>query len=393
MKILYITLEDLSLHKGSVIHIKEIIAGFRKRGHQVGLIGSSCNRSENADYFYNLKNTDHFFLKWLKNRKQPLFISSITLFLYLLRVLARYDLIYARDFHTVIISLISRFIYGKKLIFEINGIAHEEQRLKGDTILNRIFVFLIKNAERVASNYSDRIVSVTPQIADYLVRHYHTNKDKIEFISNGVNTRKFYPIHDEKILNRKRIELGITVDEMVITFVGNLAPWQGVDLLIKAAPLVIEKIKSLKFLIVGDGILRHEYEQEVKHLGLTSRIIFTGMLEYELIPLIINLSDICVLPKRSMKSGFSPIKLYEYMACGKPILASRVEGMKLIEEEGIGRLAEPGDVMDFSKGLIELLKDGKVRNEMGQKGLCLARNRYDWNNKVVEIENIMKKLV
>jgi hypothetical protein len=70
MKILYITLENLSLHKGSVIHIKEVIAGLRKRGHEVGLIAPSWNRLEEADHFYNL-------YRFFGFRRQPYAISSM----------------------------------------------------------------------------------------------------------------------------------------------------------------------------------------------------------------------------------------------------------------------------------------------------------------------------
>src|SRR4030043_2461173 len=124
MRILYITLEDLSLHKGSVTHVKEIVAGLRKQGHQVGLIGRPWN---------------------------SIAFSSLFLLISLFAKLPRYDVIYARDYHTVMIALLPRLIFKKKLVFEINGLANEEQRLKGLTPLNRIFCLAIGKAEEVAA--------------------------------------------------------------------------------------------------------------------------------------------------------------------------------------------------------------------------------------------------
>jgi hypothetical protein len=92
--------------------------------------------------------------------------------------------IYARDYHTALIALLPRLIFKKKLIFEINGLASEEQLLKGHSLLKRFSSSLIKQAEKTAAKCSDRIVSVTLQIASYLIHHLHCQPDKVEVISN-----------------------------------------------------------------------------------------------------------------------------------------------------------------------------------------------------------------
>jgi glycosyltransferase involved in cell wall biosynthesis len=207
-----------------------------------------------------------------------------------------------------------------------------------------------------------------------------------------VNTRKFFPIGNEQALNERRTRVGIGPKDKVITFVGNLAPWQGVELLIGAAPGVMSEIEGVKFLIIGDGKSREEYEREVGRLGLRSHFIFTGMVDYKEIPLYINLSDICVLPKRRLKSGYSPIKLYEYMACGKPVIATKMEGLGVIEEAGAGRLTDLEDRKGLEEAMKELLKDRAKRMEMGRKGLKMVRERFDWMLKVIEIEEVLRNL-
>jgi glycosyltransferase involved in cell wall biosynthesis len=278
------------------------------------------------------------------------------------------------------------------LVFEINGIAHEEQKLKGYSILNRILVFLIREAERMATRYSEKIISVTPHIGAYLVENYNCPPEKVIAVMNGVNIKQFYPIHDESLLESLKMKLGIASEDTVIIFVGNLAPWQGVETLIEVAPLLLKKIANIKFLIIGDGILKDGFKERVDSLRLLDRFIFTGMVEYEQISFYINIADICVLPKRRLKSGYSPIKLYEYMACKKAIVASKVEGLEFIEEEGIGRLVEPEDVIGLERTLYNLIKSPQERIRMGQRGLELARERFSWESCASKIEKVLIEL-
>jgi len=288
--------------------------------------------------------------------------------------------------------MLPRFIFRRKLVFEINGIAHEEQRLKGHSLFNRISASAIQKAEKMAARYSDRIVAVTPHIASYFVQDLQCQSGKIEVVSNGVNTKIFHPIPNEESLADLRRKLGIRESEIVLIFVGNLAPWQGVEYLIEVAPSLLKKFESIRFLVIGSGILKKDLEEEANRLGVSGHFIFTGMIDYDEIPLYVNIADICLVLKRRLRSGYSPVKLYEYMACGKPVLSSRVEGLEFIETEGLGRLVEPENGASLEEGLCDLLRDSQRRKEMGVKGLQLAREKFDWESKVVEIERILCEL-
>ena len=104
------------------------------------------------------------------------------------------------------------------------------------------------------------------------------------------------------------------------------------------------------------------------------------MIEYEDIPILINIADICVAPfisKRNRTTGVSPLKVFEYMACGKPVVGSRIEGLEFIEQEGVGRLIPPEDVMSLQEGLIDLIKNPQKRIMMGNKGLQIAREKFE----------------
>jgi len=392
MKILYITLEDLSIHKGSTVHINEIVAELRNRGHQVGLVARSSVRYGRGDDFHSLLHGGFFWGKSVGLKTISYLLSSVLLFSYLMRLLPHYDIIYARDFPAAIIALLPRLLFRRKLVLEMNGIAHEEQRLRSESIFSRMFSFGIRKVEKIAPKYSDRIVCVTTQIASYLIGNFNCQPEKVKVISNGVNTEKFRPILDVSLIGNLKSRLGIARDEQVVAFVGNLAPWQGVEYLIDAAPMLLRKNQRIRFLIIGGGLLKDELMAKAKRLGISNHFVFTGMVDHEEIPLYINLADICVLPKRTLMSGYSPIKLYEYMACGKPVVASRVEGLAFLEEEGAGQLVEPENVDDLEKALDDLLQDPGKRARMGRTGLKIAGEKYSWKSKVIEIEGVLRDL-
>ena len=390
MKILYITLENMSLHKGSVVHVKEVISGLQKHGHHVGLIANSLNKERGAAHFYNLNIIPPFMLRLLMLKRQPHVVSLLLLFVYLMSILPQYDIIYARDFHTVIIALLPRLIFGKKLVFEVNGIANEEQRLKRDSLFNQIFVFFIKRAEKLATRCSEKLISVAPKIRLYLTENFNCPPGKIKVMSNGVNTEIFCPIHDSPLLVQWKDRLGIKPKDTVIAYVGNLAPWQGIDDLIDIAFRLLSRNKDLKFLFVGDGPLRPILLRKALNSAYGEDIVFTGMVNHEEIPFVINLADICVAPLR-VTTG-SPIKVFEYMACGKPVVTSRIEGLEFIEAEGAGRLTAPEDIMGLEGALNELIEEPQKRADMGRKGVQIARERFSWEARVTEIEELLKKL-
>jgi glycosyltransferase involved in cell wall biosynthesis len=217
----------------------------------------------------------------------------------------------------------------------------------------------------------------------------------VEVIGNGVNLKKFHPIYNEALLESWKKRLGIIKEDVVVGFVGNLAPWQGVNILIESAFLLFPNHDQLKFLIVGEGLLKDSLVKRVSNSEYGEKFIFTGMINYEEIPILINIADICVAPfisRRNRTTGVSPIKVFEYMACGKPVICSRIEGLEFIEVEGVGRLIEPENVMTLRDELLNLIENSEKRIKMGGKGLRIARERFDWEMKSTMIEKVLDNL-
>jgi glycosyltransferase involved in cell wall biosynthesis len=250
-------------------------------------------------------------------------------------------------------------------------------------------------AEKASAAAADRIICVTPQIAQYLSRELRCRQDKIEIVGNGVNTENFRPIRSEASLSVYRERTGIKPGEKVLVFVGNLARWQGIETLIDCAVPLLTSWKRLKFLIVGEGPLRAELQMKTEREGVKGSFIFTGMVDYDEVPFYLNLGDIGVAPfisNRNNKTGVSPLKVFEYMACGKPVVASRIDGLEFIEQEGVGRLIEAQSVRGFADAISDLLKNDGKRAEMGEKGNRIALRDFSWTSKSEKIQSILRKM-
>ena len=248
------------------------------------------------------------------------------------------DLFYARLSGSGASSTIVSSILGIPQVGEVNGITIDEMIIQGSS---KSKIKIAQLIESINLKGCSKLIAVTDGVKKGLMEIYFIPESKIVVINNGANTELFIPMDKNKVKN----ELNLDSTLHYICFVGNLIPWQGVEYLIRAAPLILKEFADARFLIVGDGIMKKEWMKLADDLGLLDNFIFTGRIPYEKVPVYINASDICVAPfikERNSKIGLSALKTYEYLACGKPLVASAIPGVKdLIELSGGGIAVTP----------------------------------------------------
>jgi glycosyltransferase involved in cell wall biosynthesis len=265
-------------------------------------------------------------------------------------------------------------------IVEVNGIVLDELKVNpnSQSFAYRVFSYLALRSENFNYRHCDRIVSVTDKLRDELVRLYSVPESKIYVINNGANTDVFKPLG----LEQTRAKLQLENSKKYVCFVGHLAAWQGVEFLIHASPLILEKCPDAHFLVVGDGVMRDKLMEIASRLGLSDKFTFTGRIPYEEVPLYINAANVCVAPfikERNSKIGLSALKTYEYLACGKPIVASGISGVKdLIEASGGGVSVTPEDPNELANAVVRLLLDESTRVLMGEKGRRYVVENHSW---------------
>lgn len=290
---------------------------------------------------------------------------------FFLLLVSEYDVIYERH-HFFGTGCLLGSIFSLPKIVEIDGLLSEEHQFSGiiDERVGKILLFF----ERINYKMADALISVTPEIKEVLVEKYGVPFQKITVISNAVNTKLFRPMN--KVIVKKK--LGLSEEENYVCFVGQLAVWQGLENLILSSINVLKELPSTRFLIIGDGPLRDKLTNLTRRVGTSKGFIFTGTVTYENVPLYINASEVCILPKKPMRSGYSPLKLYEYMACGKPVIATNISSFELLEKYGCGLIVNTEDYDEFAKCILKVLRSKKEKKLMGQKGRKYVIKNHTW---------------
>jgi glycosyltransferase involved in cell wall biosynthesis len=217
--------------------------------------------------------------------------------------------------------------------------------------------------------------------------------EKIVVNPNGVDAERFRPDVGGAALRR---ELGIRDDEVVAGFVGTFGPWHGVEKLAEAIKLIPPDV-PVRFLLVGSGSLQVEIEKRLEAEVASGRVIFTGAVSHDRVPRLLDACDILVAPHVPLADGSeffgSPTKIFEYMAMGKGIVASRLGqiGEVLVDSE-TALLVEPGDVEELKAALVRLIEDEELRKALGVRVREVAEREHTWTRNAQRVLDEFKSL-
>lgn len=218
--------------------------------------------------------------------------------------------------------------------------------------------------------------SITVTI-DTLAKSCNVPSDKCQIIPNGVDASIF------KSLPHAKESLGF--NGFIIGYVGVLREW--VDL--KPVFLALRNLSSeIKLLIVGKEGYFEENVKLAKFCGVADRVIFPGMIPYSQVPKYISAMDICIIPfkKGGVSENALPLKLFEYLACGKPVVSSELEGVK----KAVGNLVMYAKDSDEYRLIFKkLFDDDSLRYNMGISGREFIEKNYDWKNICEKLENLL----
>lgn len=235
-----------------------------------------------------------------------------------------------------------------------------------------IMPWVLRSADKIT------VTSLDYAYHSNLGRMIKQNKTKFTELPNGVDTKFFIPQEKPgKLLEKYNLK-----GDKVIGFVGGLDSnhyFKGVNILIKSfKSLLNNKSESLKLLIVGTGNLKDDYQKLAEELGLKDKVVFTGFVKDEDLSLHYNLMDIMVLPSIDKSEAFGMV-LIEAMACGLPVIASDLAGVRSVVERDVnGLLVKPKDENDLKDKLDYLIKNQAVAKGFGLNGVKKAREKYDW---------------
>jgi glycosyltransferase involved in cell wall biosynthesis len=236
----------------------------------------------------------------------------------------------------------------------------------------------------------DMLLTLTPGLSRYVV-DMGADEAKVKLLLMPVDTNLFCPSQD---LTEIRQKWQIDEKDQIIVYIGTLFEFSGLDILIQQFPDIIKAVPEAKLMIVGDGPQRSKLDSMISGLGLEKQVIITGFQPYMTMPQYINLADLCVNPFliTDATRDIFPGKIVQYLACGKPVVATPLPGTKAVisgEKQGV---IYTDNTDDMAEKIVALLKDDEYRERVGRQGLTYAKQRHSYDIIAHELEQHLKQL-
>ncbi len=362
---------------GSAVHIRGLVEALRSRGHEVREVGpplraggrSSAERPgwlrraarEAAEYAYTPFGT------WRLAREARAF---------------RPDLLYQRYAFADASGVRVAERRGLPICLEVNApLAREIHRTRG-----LLFPGLARRLERSIFTRASRIAAVSGVLRDELAGE-GVDPSRILVTPNGADLSRFRPDLDGTEV-RRRLSLP---DGRVLGFVGYLREWHRLDLVLEA--MASPRLREARLLVVGDGPARGPLEGRARSAGLSDRVRFTGEVDHAQIPLHIAAFDVALLP--AINAYASPLKLFEYLACGKAVVAPKQGNLEEVVRDGKEALLfSPGDARALGEAAAGLLERPQARAALGRAGReRLLAGEFTWEGNAQRLEEAIGPLL
>ncbi|MCB9652663.1 MAG: glycosyltransferase family 4 protein [Deltaproteobacteria bacterium] len=374
---------------GQAVHIEELISALSARGHQIEVVAPSIGPStagapeamgSRVDWVHRLK------ARLPKAMYETLELSySAVAYQRLARAVRTFrpDFIYERYNLFLLSGVILRQRFNLPLLLEVNAPLAEERNQFGGMAMPRFAQW----AETQTWRQADVVLPVTQVLGQY-VEERGVPPERIAVIHNGINEAHF--AQAPKPEDAKR-QLGLT-NRIVLGFTGFIRDWHRVDRVVRwlATP---DAPPNAMLVVVGDGPARPELETLAKTLGVTDRLLFTGVIDRKAVPAHVAAFDIALQP--AVVPYASPLKMFEYLALGKAIIAPRRANIEeLLTHDENAWLFTPDVPGDFEKALQALVGDADLRSRLATNAaLTIGRKRLTWSANAERIEALATEAI
>ena len=354
----YICMQPTRHGQASYAHVNEIVAGLRRRGWQVRLVEPPHPRPGRADGLRRAVAAAATQLAYgLRCRFRP----------------ARF--VYIRSHFLTLPSALLAKASGSIVVQEVNGPATDVfdtwPRL-------RPFGRLLSLIGRAQLRWADAVVLVTPGLEDY-VRRRTGRRDGYHVIGNGANTDLFVPT----------IDRDDTAERPYVAFLGALASWQGIDTVLRAVNTADWPF-DVDLVVAGDGRERDRIDEAAR---VNAHVRWLGTIPYDEAPALLSGSLAALVPMADVprsRYGLSPLKLFEAMACGVPVVASDLPGLgDTVRAHQCGIAFPAGDADALARAVAELSQDRERARQMGVRGRFAAETHYSWDARAEQTEQVL----
>lgn len=367
------------------IRVEKICKTLLEDGHEVHLI---CSNTKKQKIRENLNGLHIHRLPAIKNDllnkicSIPAFFNPFWIYK-LLKVVKneRIEIIMVRDLPLVLTGLFVGRIYKIPVIFDMAEnypAMWREQSMRGIKLYNIFF----KNSkladlmEDYVLKRVDHIIVVVEESKQRILKK-DISENKISIVSNTPDLNMF----NKRCNNNENI--GDEKRRLKLIYTGRVgSAKRGLDTVIKAIPILSKEIDGLSLIILGDGPYLNKLKELARTLEIEQYINFCSHVDYNLMISYIHSSDICIVPHYVTEhiNTTIPNKLFEYMACKKPVIVSNAVPLRrIVEKEKCGVVFESENVDSFVNAVLSL-KDPKIRLEKGNNGYEAVKRTYNWQN-------------
>ncbi|MGC7560275.1 glycosyltransferase family 4 protein [Pasteurella sp. PK-2025] len=373
--------------KGASVHVQEVIKGMCQRGLDVVLFAQRLG----GEAPEALKDVEVHLLPALSHESATdralSALAANEVVEKLLHASGPFDLIYERYSLWSYAGMGFAKKHGCVGMLEVNAPLIEEQKKHRELPLE-------EEAQKVAENVfanADAMIAVSPGVKAYL-ETFEQAEGRIYVIANGVNLDRFSLAAQQNAARMNNAVAQGKIEHPTIGFLGTLKPWHGVSVLVQAWGLLRKQGHFARLLIVGDGPEHDNLRQDIEQLGLLDDVCFTGAVLPENVPDWLAKMDIAVAPYPTMEHFyFSPLKIYEYMAAGLPVIATRVGHLaSVIEDNQNGILVSPDSPQHLAEAMAELLACPTKAQQLGSMARRTAEKQHSWLSVVDRVLAIAK---
>ena len=351
-----------------------------QKGNKISIFTTSIDSKPSIEKYENIDIHRHSTNFRIINR-------NISFSLFLEATEYQIDVLHAHLTNSPNDFVIPRYTKGKNIPLIVTYHGDPERNMGGFIYKTGVFFYAKYILDKVLS-YADVIISPSGYYISES-RFLGKYRDKIVVIPNGINIEDFdIPYSKEEC----RDKLGLPIDENMILFVGILSPYKGPDVLLRAMPKILKNIPNTKLVLVGSGGMKEELERLSKKIGIEDYVKFVGFVEESLKPLYYKAADVFCLPSTMSTESFGIVNL-EAMACGVPIVASKIGGIPDAVKDGEnGLLVPPRDPEKLADAIIYLLENENIRKKMGKNGREKVED-YSWERIAEMTEKVYKGVV
>ncbi len=298
-----------------------------------------------------------------------------------------YDVIHYRNIWDGLFIAQNKKHFGYKTLFEVNGLPSIELKYHYPGIDSGL-LSKIKEQEIATLHLSDAIICPSNVTRDYIAS-LGLDRKTVAVIPNGVSPSDFSP---SPLPGREgRVP--------VLLYIGTLADWQGLEVVIKSLPKILER-QPVRLQIVGRGRSRQRkvLAKQIRKLGIEEHVTVQPAVPHHEVPALIAGADICIAPlglnDRNVTQGACPIKLLEYMAAGRPLVASNMPIVReLVREDMDALLFSPNDAEDLARQILALLSDMELSKRLAESASERALTKFTWHESQKKLVKVYEKLL